>query len=47
MRRISPGHSAYAGTFHGDLPQSLRHEVLARLPDDLRRVVETFEAHYP
>ncbi|WP_328716960.1 hypothetical protein VO226_01445 [Halomonas elongata] len=34
-------------TFHDGLPESLSHEVLARLPDDLRRVVETFEAHYP
>ncbi|MES3677350.1 ADP-ribosylglycohydrolase family protein [Halomonas elongata] len=38
---------AMAEAFHDGLPESLRHEVLARLPDDLRRVVETFEAHYP
>ncbi|MBE0488633.1 MAG: ADP-ribosylglycohydrolase family protein [Halomonas sp.] len=38
---------AMAEAFHGGLPEALRHETLARLPDDLRRVVEAFEARYP
>ncbi|MDR5860872.1 ADP-ribosylglycohydrolase family protein [Halomonas eurihalina] len=37
---------AMAEAFHGGLPESLRHETLARLPNDLRQVVEAFEARY-
>ncbi len=35
-----------AEAFHGGLPAELRATVLARLPSDLRRVVETFRARH-
>ncbi|GAA0563503.1 ADP-ribosylglycohydrolase family protein [Halomonas salifodinae] len=38
---------AMAEAFHGGLPEALRRETLARLPDDLSRVVAAFEARFP
>jgi ADP-ribosylglycohydrolase len=35
-----------AEAYHGGLPEHLRDEVLARLPADLRRVVEAFRSRY-
>ncbi|EWH01796.1 hypothetical protein Q427_12090 [Halomonas sp. BC04] len=37
---------AMAEAYHGGLPKALRSETLARLPGDLRRVVETFTARF-
>ncbi len=35
-----------AEAYHGGLPEALRRETLARLPADLRRVVDTFTARF-
>ncbi|MFC2991038.1 hypothetical protein [Halomonas tibetensis] len=37
---------AMAEAYHGGLPEALRRETLARLPQDLRQVVEAFRTRF-